>query len=405
MYQTLTLPNGLRLVHLYCDTPVAYCGFAINAGTREEDSEEFGMAHFVEHMLFKGTRKRKAWHILNRMEAVGGELNAYTTKEETFVYSVFLESHFERAFELLADLVLHSSFPDNEVRKEKEVILEEIHSYEDNPSELIYDEFENLLFEGHALGHPILGTPQSLSSFSSAAGLRFVEQHYCPANMVFFSMGRTDFKKITRWAEHYTGDKNGGLYAPRRNAPVRIPCRQKSCEKDTSQAHVMIGGQSYGLHEEKRVGLYLINNILGGPGMNSRLNLSLREKKGWVYQVDSSLTSYSDTGVFSVYFGSEKRYAEKCIKLIFKELKQLREQKLSESQLSAAKKQLMGQMGISNEHRENTFLSLGKSFLHYNRYDSLSEICEKIESLTAPSLQEICNEIFDEKELFILTYE
>lgn len=390
---------------MHCDSPVSYCGFAIQAGTRDEDPDSFGMAHFVEHLLFKGTQKRKAWHILNRMEAVGGELNAYTTKEETFVYSVFLEKQFERAFELLADIVFHSTFPEHELKKEIEVILEEIHSYEDNPSELIYDDFENLLFDGHELGHHILGTPQSISSLSSGRGLAFIRRHYRPANMVFFSMGRTDFGKIAHWAERYTGNENGGLYTSGRKAPGVIPAKRISCPKDTSQAHVMMGGKAYNLHEEKRLGLYLINNILGGPGMNSRLNLSLREKKGLVYQVDSSINSYSDTGVFALYFGSEKKHADKCVKLILKELKQLRENKLTETQLAAAKKQLTGQLCISNEHRENTFLSLGKSFLHYDRYESLSDVCRRIDELKADALWEISNEIFDEKDLFLLKYE
>lgn len=405
MIQTHTLPNGLRLVHLYCDSPVSYGGFAINAGARDETPDGFGMAHFVEHLLFKGTQKRKSWHILNRMEVVGGELNAYTTKEETFVYSIFLESDFERAFELLSDLVFHSTFPEKEVEKEVEVIREEIHSYEDNPSELIYDEFENLLFEGQDLGHHILGTPESLTSFSSAAGLAFVAKHYRPANMVFFSMGRTDFKKIVRWAERFTGDQNGGDYTSQRKVPEIIPAKKLREQKDTSQAHVMIGGRAYGLHDERRVGLYLLNNILGGPGMNSRLNISLREKMGWVYQVDSSLTSYSDTGVFSLYFGSEKRHAEKCIKLIDKEFRNLRENKLNTSQLAAAKKQLIGQLGIANEHRENTFLSLGKSMLHYDRYDSLKEVCRQIEELSTEGLWDIANEVLDERGMFSLVYE
>lgn len=405
MYNTHTLPNGLRLVHLYCDSPVSYCGFAINAGARDEAPDSYGMAHFVEHLLFKGTDKRKSWHILNRMEAVGGELNAYTTKEETFVYSIFLESNFERAFELLADLVFHSTFPENEVKKEIEVIQEEIHSYEDNPSELIYDEFENYLFEGQQLGHHILGNPDMLDSFSSMRGLEFTAQHYRPANMVFYSMGKNDFRKIVRWAERYTGDRDGDMNASGRIAPQQVTPRTVASAKDTSQAHVMMGSRAYGLHEEKRVGLYLINNILGGPGMNSRLNISLREKMGLVYQVDSSLTSYSDTGVFSLYFGSEKRHAEKCIRLICKELKNLRDNKLTTTQLASAKKQLIGQMCISNEHRENTFLSLGKSFLHYGRYDDLADICNRIEQLTSLTLLEISNEIFDEKGLFMLKYE
>ena len=404
-YHTCILSNGLRIVHLPCDSPVSYCGLAVNTGSRDEETNAFGMAHFVEHMLFKGTRKRRAWHILNRMETVGGELNAYTTKEETFIYSVFLEAHFERAFELLTDLTFHSTFPEAEAKKELEVILDEINSYEDNPSELIYDEFENLLFEDMPLGHHILGTPESISPFSHTDGLAFMEKHYIPSNMVFFSMGRTPFKKVVHAAERLAGAIQPQSYSPDRTPITRVKISRTTTNKETSQSHVMMGGKAYGLHNHQRVGLYLINNLLGGPGMNSRLNISLREKKGWVYQVDSSLTSYSDTGVFSVYFGSEKRHADKCIQQIFKEFKTLREKPLTGSQLTAAKKQLTGQLSIGNEHRENTFLGLGKSFLHYNRYDSLTEINSRIESLTSHQLWDICNEILDEQVISILRYE
>ncbi len=404
-YCTYTLSNGLRLVHLPVNSPVAYCGFAVHAGTRDEKEENcFGMAHFVEHMLFKGTKKRYARHILNRMEVVGGELNAYTTKEETFLYSVFLEEHFGRAFELLSDLLFHSSFPEQEVKKEIEVILDEINSYEDNPSELIYDDFENMLFEGHSLGHHILGTPESLKNFSGEKGKSFVSDHYAPSNIVFFSMGKTNFKRIIRMAEQYTGEVNAKIYAADREAPQKIQSNRIHREKDTSQSHVMIGGRAYGIHDEKRLGLYLANNILGGPGMNSRLNISLREKYGLVYQVDSLLTSYSDSGIFSVYFGSEKEHAKKCTQLVLRELKKLRENKLTTLQLHAAKKQLSGQLAVSNEQKENTFLNLGKSFLHYNRYESLPEIYSRIEALTVGEIWNICNEIFDEKEIFMLSF-
>ncbi len=404
-YHSHRLPNGLRIVHLPCDSPVSYCGFAINIGARDEEKNNYGIAHFVEHMLFKGTTKRHSWHILNRMEAVGGELNAYTTKEETFIYSIFLEQHFERAFELLYDLTFHSCFPEDEAKKEIEVILDEINSYEDNPAELIYDEFENMIFEGHSLGHYILGTQQSVKAFSHESGLEFMNQYYCPSNMVFFSMGRTNFKKIIRLAEKYMSDVNKVLRNLNRKSPEIIQGQHFYKKKETSQSHVMIGGRAYSLFDENRLGLYLINNMLGGPGMNSRLNISLREKHGLVYQVDSSLTSYTDTGIFSIYFGSEKRHAEKCINLIFKELKKFRENKLTTLQLHAAKKQLIGQLGIFNENKENTSLILGKAFLHYNRYDSLQETYENIEKLSSENLLDICNRIFDEKGIFLLEFQ
>lgn len=404
-YYTYTLSNGLRLIHLPGNSPVAYSGFAVNAGARDEQNGEHGMAHFIEHLLFKGTEKRRAWHILNRMETVGGELNAYTTKEETFIYSIFPEQHFERAFELLSDLVFHSRLPEQEAKKELEVIIDEIQSYEDNPSELIYDDFENLLFEGHPMGHHILGTPQSLEKFTVAQSLAFMRRHYRPDNMVFFSVGNIPFKKIIGLAEKYAGEIGNFSHSSERIIPACNTPKHIRVEKETSQAHVMIGTQAYSIHDDKRMGLYLLNNMLGGPGMNSRLNISLREKHGLVYQIDSSVTSYSDTGVFSIYFGSEKRQLEKCIRLVYKELKKLCENKLTTSQLDAAKKQLKGQLCISAENKENIFLNMGKSFLHYNRYDTLPEVYAGIDALSGELLWEICNEIFDEKGISWLVFE
>ncbi|MDR2627082.1 MAG: insulinase family protein [Dysgonamonadaceae bacterium] len=404
-YHTYTLENGIRLIHLPGTSPVAYSGFAVNVGARDEQDDEHGMAHFIEHLLFKGTEKRRSWHILNRMEAVGGELNAYTTKEETFIYSIFPKQHFERAFELLSDLVFHSRLPEQEAKKELEVIVDEIQSYEDNPSELIYDDFENLLFEGHRLGHHILGTPQSLGQFTLPQSFAFMRRHYRPDNIVFFSSGDIPFKKIIRLAEKYTGRIERFSYSSQRIAPACNVAKRLRVTKETSQAHVMIGSRAYSLHDDKRLGLYLLNNILGGPGMNSRLNISLREKHALVYQVDSSVTSYSDTGVFSIYFGSEKRQMERCLRLVFKELKKLCENKLTASQLDAAKKQLKGQLGVSAENRENNFLNMGKSFLHYNRYDSLSEIYAGIDALDSGLLWDISNETFDEKGISCLVME
>jgi predicted Zn-dependent peptidase len=404
-YNTHALSNGLRLIHLPVNSPVSYSGFVVNTGARDEQEKEYGMAHFIEHMLFKGTEKRRSWHILNRMERIGGELNACTAKEETFIYSIFPEQYFERAFELLSDLVFHSCFPEREAKKELEVILDEIQSYEDNPSELIYDDFENLLFEGHHLGHHILGSSATLEQFTVPQSLAFMHRHYQPNNMVFFSVGNTNFKKIVRLAEKYT-DEIGqySTFVPERQAPERHNCQHCRLEKGTSQAHVMMGRQSYSIHDDKRLGLYLLNNLLGGPGMNSRLNISLREKHGLVYQVDSSLTSYSDTGVFSIYFGSEKCQIERCIHLTCKELKKLCENKLTTSQLDAAKKQLKGQLSISGENKENIFLNMGKSFLHYNRYDGLPETYAGIDALTGDMLWDISNEIFDEKGISCLIF-
>lgn len=403
-YQSYILKNGLRIVHKPLLTNVSYCGFIVNAGTRDEIPKEYGMAHFVEHMLFKGTRKRKSHHIINRMENVGGEINAYTNKEETVIYSVFLEEHFERAFELLTDLTFNSVFPEKEVEKEKEVILDEINSYEDNPSELIFDEFENIVFHGSQLGHNILGEENTLINFTSDMGKEFVEKHYFPENIVFFSLGKTDIKKITKLAEKYLSHKKLSSSDKPRIKPVGIGTSTNIIEKDTAQVHAMIGGRCYDLHDPKRKVLYLLNNILGGPGMNSRLNVSLREKKGYVYTVESSMTNYSDTGLFSIYFGSDKKNAKKCIQLIEKELKKLKESKLTILQLEAAKKQLIGQIAVSSDNHENLALALGKSFLHYNHFNSIEETVKKIEKISVNNILETANEVFSDNNLSYLLY-
>lgn len=404
-YFSQVLSNGLRIVHLPSTSPVSYCGFAINAGTRDEEAHEFGLAHFVEHMLFKGTEKRKSWHILNRMENVGGELNAYTTKEETFVYSIFMEEHYRRAFELLVDLVFHSQFPEQEIEKEVDVILDEISSYEDSPSELIFDEFENLLFDGHALGHNILGNEQSLLTFNTESGKSFIQRFYAPENMVFFSMGRIPFKKIVQMAETMLSGITFSMATRNRITPLDILPVTRQVQKDTHQAHVLIGGRAYSMHNEKRLSLFLLNNLLGGPGMNSRLNVSLREKHGLVYNVESNVTSYTDTGVVSIYFGTDPKNKEKAIRLVHKELTKLRDVKLSTSQLTAAKKQLIGQLGVSGDNCEGLFLGLGKSFLHYNRYDTLPEVFAKVDSLTAENILEVANDVFAPERLFSLIYQ
>ena len=332
-----TLPNGLRIIHEPTLSKVAYCGFAIDAGTRDEAANEQGMAHFVEHLIFKGTVKRKAWHILNRMENVGGDLNAYTNKEETVVYSAFLTEHLERALELLGDIVFHSTFPQHEIEKETEVIIDEIQSYEDNPSELIFDDFEDMIFRNHPLGRNILGKPELLRSFRTEDVLSFTRRFYQPGNMVFFVQGQYDFKKIIRLAEKYMSDIPTVEIENRRTPPPLYIPEHLTVTKDTHQAHVMIGSRGYNAYDDKRTALYLLNNILGGPGMNSKLNVSLRERRGLVYNVESNLTSYTDTGAFCIYFGTDVDDMDTCLKLTYKELKRMRDTKMPSSQLAAAK--------------------------------------------------------------------
>ena len=403
-YNIHTLSNGLRIIHEPFSSKVAYCGFAIDAGTRDEAENEQGMAHFVEHLIFKGTRKRKAWHILNRMENVGGDLNAYTNKEETVIYSAFLTEHFGRALELLADIVFHSTFPQNEIEKETEVIIDEIQSYEDTPSELIFDDFEDMIFRNHPLGRNILGRPDLLKKFRSEDAMAFTSRFYQPSNMVFFVLGDFNFQKIVRQVEKLLVDLPLVTVENQRTIPPLYVPEQLVVHKETHQAHVMIGSRGYNAYDDKRTALYLLNNILGGPGMNSRLNVSLRERRGLVYTVESNLTSYTDTGAFCIYFGTDPEDVDTCLKLTYKELKRMRDVKMTSSQLMAAKKQLIGQIGVASDNNENNALGMAKTFLHYNKYESSESVFRRIEALTAEGLLEVANEMFAEEYLSTLIY-
>lgn len=403
-YNIHTLSNGLRIIHEPSSSKVAYCGFAVDAGTRDEAENEQGMAHFVEHLIFKGTRKRKAWHILNRMENVGGDLNAYTNKEETVIYSAFLTEHFGRALELLADIVFHSTFPQNEIEKETEVIIDEIQSYEDTPSELIFDDFEDMIFRNHPLGRNILGRPDLLKKFRSEDAMAFTSRFYQPSNMVFFVLGDFNFQKIVCQVEKLLVDLPLVTVENQRTIPPLYVPEQLVVHKETHQAHVMIGSRGYNAYDDKRTALYLLNNILGGPGMNSRLNVSLRERRGLVYTVESNLTSYTDTGAFCIYFGTDPEDVDTCLKLTYKELKRMRDVKMTSSQLMAAKKQLIGQIGVASDNNENNALGMAKTFLHYNKYESSESVFRRIEALTAEGLLEVANEMFAEEYLSTLIY-
>ena len=406
MYQTHIFANGLRLIHNYVPNKAAYCGLIINVGSRDEREDELGMADFIEHVIFKGTEERKDYHILSRLEDVGGELNAYTTKEDTCVYATFMAKDYERALELFADIVFQSVFPEKEIEKEKDVVLDEINSYKDNPGELIFDDFEELIFPNHPLGRNILGNPELLRQFTSEDARKFVHSHYRPENMIFFVQGDIPFQKVIRTLEKVTSDipqfEEG---SKTRKLPSEYKPSKLILHKDTHQAHVMIGGRGYHAYDEKRTGLYLLNNILGGPGMNSRLNISLREKRGLVYNVESNLTSYTDTGTFCIYFGCDLHDADHCISLVHKELKKIRENALTELQLAAAKKQIIGQIGVAGDNFENNALNMGKCFLHYHTYEEKEEVFKRIESLTSSQLLDIANEMFAEDYLSTLIYQ
>lgn len=403
-YQTYILSNGLRIIHKPDQSAVTYCGIVINTGSRDETEKEQGMAHFIEHMLFKGTEKRRSGHIINRLENVGGELNAYTSKEETVVYAIVLKEYFERAMELVSDIVLHSTFPQKEIEKEVVIIVDEIQSYNDSPSELIFDDFEELLFANHPIGHNILGKSELLEKYKTDDAVRFIQKHYRPEEMVFFALGDLDFNQLVRWAEKYLQTESTEQKQSERISPISYHPLKREIIKNTHQVHFMMGNRAYDLYNPNRMGLYLLNNILGGPGMNSLLNLSLREKHGLVYNVESNYQPFTDTGMWSVYFGCDSENATRCEQLVHNELQKLREQPLAVNALKKYKLQLMGQMAISTEQKENLALSFGKSFLRYGKIDDLEIVKQRIEAISAEKLQEIANEIFNIEQLSVLKY-
>ena len=449
-YNTYTLDNGLRIIHLPSDSKVVYCGYQINAGTRNEEPGEEGLAHFCEHVTFKGTERRKAWHILNCLESVGGDLNAYTNKEGTVYYSAILKEHIARAVNLLTDIVFHSVYPQAEIDKEVEVICDEIESYNDSPAELIYDEFENIIFKGSPLGHNILGTAEQVRSFKTEDALRFTRKLYRPDNAIFFAYGDIDFKKLVKLIRKALADDDSGKVAEnaansvgklaeeklpqisqitqisgdensitteksvssvKSVGPEKYPSVGKEIagqtivmQKNTHQAHVMIGIRAYDVNDSRRMPLYLLNNMLGGPGMNAKLNLALREHNGLVYTVESTMVAYGDTGIWSIYFGCDEHDVKRCLRLVRKELDKFMQKPLSEAQLKAAKKQIKGQVGVACDNRENFALDFGKSFLHYGWEKNVDRLYEQVDEITAEQIQAVAQELFDKDRLTTLIF-
>lgn len=403
-FLTHTLKNGIRIIHKNTDSPVAHLGVLINAGSRDEEKNEHGLAHFIEHSVFKGTKKRKAFHILSRIEGVGGELNAYTTKEETVLYSTFLNEYYERAAELLGDILLNSVYPEKELEREKEVISEEINSYKDSPSELIFDEYEELVFAGHAIARNILGTRKNLKKFNRESIQRFIANNYHTDQIVLSSVGNFDFNELVQLLEKNFGGASEKLRKPTRKKFQNYSPKYRSVEKDTFQSHCIVGNIAYDIQHAKRIVMVLLNNILGGPAMNSRLNLALRERRGMAYNVESNYTAYSDIGLFNVYFGTDKENLEKAQSLVKKEFQLLRNKKLGAIQLSKAKKQLIGQIAISTESHEDLMLTIGKSYLLYDKVDPLRIVFNKIDAITVEDLLEVANYVLNEQEMSTLVY-
>lgn len=404
-YLVHTLSNGIRIVFAPNRSPITYTAFFINTGSRDELFHEHGIAHLIEHVIFKGTAKRKAHHIIGRMENVGGELNAYTTKEETCIHATFLNGYLERAWELMADIIFHASFPQHELEKEKSVIIDEINSFRDNPSEVIFDDFDQRLFDGSALGRNILGTPETLLKFERSHLVQFVERNYHTDQMVVSVVGNYSYEKLKQLAQKYFEEYPVRNRDFNRIKPKETPSFNVKLKKNLSQTHCVIGAQAYGFNSPRRLTLLLLNDILGGPGMNSRLNVELRERRACAYNIESSYVSYSDTGIFSVYFGCEAQKLDKCLSVIHKEMAELRTKKLSDLRLHLAKRQLMGQLAISVENNENLLMALGKSILVYNHFDTLAEVAQKLDNIDANMLLEVANEIFDPKRLSTLIYQ
>ena len=419
-YNTYTLDNGLRIIHLPSDSKVVYCGYQINAGTRNEEPGEEGLAHFCEHVTFKGTERRKAWHILNCLESVGGDLNAYTNKEGTVYYSAILKEHIARAVDLLTDIVFHSVYPQAEIDKEVEVICDEIESYNDSPAELIYDEFENIIFKDSPLGHNILGTAEQVRSFKTEDALRFTRKLYRPDNAIFFAYGDIDFKKLVRLLKKSFLSEERRVKSEKFNSPetqTQFNIQHSTfntqhsfegqtivMQKNTHQAHVMIGTRAYDVNDSRRMPLYLLNNMLGGPGMNAKLNLALREHNGLVYTVESTMAAYGDTGIWSIYFGCDEHDVKRCLRLVRKELDKFMQKPLSEAQLKAAKKQIKGQIGVACDNRENFALDFGKSFLHYGWEKNVDRLYEQVDEITAEQIQAVAKELFDKDRLTTLIF-
>ena len=406
-YNTSTLDNGLRVIHLPSSSQVVYCGYQLAVGTRDELPGEEGLAHFCEHMTFKGTERRHALQVINALEGVGGELNAFTNKEDTVFYAAISKEHFMHAVDVLTDIVFHSTYPQQEIDKEVEVICDEIESYNDSPAELIYDEFENILFEGHPLGHNILGQADHIRSYTTEDALRFVRRHYHPANAVFFVYGDIDFKRLVRTLKNADFPEKA-----ERQDSAAMPLTEASRaektitrQRGTHQAHVMIGTRGYQYDDPRRMTLYLLNNMIGGPGMNARLNLSLRERRGLVYTVESTMASYSDTGLWSIYFGCDHHDVKRCLRLVRTELDRMMQKPLSERQLTAAKRQLKGQIAIACDNREQFALDFGKSYLHHGHERDLDALYRRIDAITAEQIQQTACELFAADRLTTLIFQ
>ncbi|HEY9196555.1 MAG TPA: pitrilysin family protein [Mucilaginibacter sp.] len=404
-YQAHTLSNGIRILFKPSPFTITHCCFIVNAGSRDELARQEGLAHFIEHLLFKQTEKRNTSQILNRLELVGADLNAYTTKEYTCIHASLLNQHLERAIDLFEDIMFHSTFPEEEQEKERGVILDEIASYLDQPEEAIQDDFEELLFKDEPIGKNILGTPETVGRMNSHDINAFIAANYSTSEMIFAVHGNYEFKKVVKLAEKYFGAIPARHPQKNRIKPKANESGIVVVHKPISQTHCMIGNQAYSSSDPHKIGLLLLNNLLGGMGMSSRLNLEIREKYGIAYTIESNYTPLTDTGIFSIYFGTDAEKADKASRLVHKELKKLREQKLGTLQLHQAKQKFIGQIALAEENRMSLIISMAKSLLDFNCIESLEDIFARINAVTAQQLLEISNQVFDNSRLITLLFE
>jgi len=404
-YEIYTLPNGIRIAHKQIPhTQIAHCGIMLDIGSRDEQPHQQGLAHFWEHMAFKGTEKRKSYHIITRLETVGGELNAYTTKEKVCFHASVLGAHFEKATELLADIAFHSVFPEKQIERERGVILEEMAMYYDSPEDAIQDDFDQLIFPNHPLGGNILGTPETVQSFRREDLQRFIAENYDTNHIVFASVSNEPFKKVVKTVEKYLRDVPTQTTQRQRRAPSVYAAQHTRVERPITQAQCALGRPAYSLTDPRRLPFFMLVNLLGGPGMNSRLNMNLREKFGLVYSIDASYTPFLDTGYLGIYFGTDPRKVERSHALIMKELKLLREKPLTTLQLHQTKEQLMGQLAMAEESNNSFMLMMAKSILDIDRVEALTDIFNDIRAVTAPAIQDIAQEMFDESQFSSLTF-
>lgn len=403
-YNIHTLQSGIRVVHIPTTSDVCYCGLLINCGSRDELDSEHGMAHFIEHTIFKGTTHRRAFHILSRLDEVGGELNAYTTKEETTVHAAFLRRDFERAAELIADMIFCSTFPERELAKEKEVIADEIASYKDTPSEMIFDEFEEQIFNGHALAHNILGSAESIAAFDAQSVGQFMHRCHNTDQMVLSVLGSMSWAQVVRIAEKYFGNVAANPRQYKRQCIGQYQPTTVRRSRDTHQGHVVMGNIAPDAFDNRRVAMFMLSNLLGGPCMNSRLSLVLRERNGIAYNVETSYTPFTDTGLFTIYFGTDAANIERSLRIVNREMQRLCDEPLSAVQLRKAKRQIIGQMRMSADNGESQMLSVGRSVMLYGVADDIEESCRLIESVSAVEIQQVVQQVINPERLSMLIY-